>query len=294
MTIRRVETLPPIPIRPAESHKGTYGRVMIVGGRAGMAGAAALAGLGALRGGAGLVYLAVPRSVVSIVSSIEPSYLTLPLNVDITGELIGSALDQVQQELIGKDSLGIGPGIGTSDVVRSLVTTLYQEASVPMVIDADALNCLAEQTDSLSVHAGPRILTPHPGEFARLTRSDTRTIQANREQLAIQFAAEHDVILVLKGHRTIVTDGERIYVNTTGNAGMATGGTGDVLTGLTTALLAQKMLPFEAAQLAVYLHGLAGDLAAQDLSEQGLIASDLPKYLAKAWQKFRNESSLIK
>lgn len=288
MTISRVETLPPIPSRPAESHKGTYGRVLIVGGRAGMAGAAALAGLGALRGGAGLVYLAVPKSVISIVSSIEPSYLTLPLNVDVTGELIDSALVQIQQELVGKDACGIGPGIGTSDVVQSIVTTLYQEASLPMVVDADALNCLATKRECLAVHAGARILTPHPGEFARLIDSDIRTVQANREQLAAEFAAKHDVVLVLKGHRTIVTDGQRLYVNTTGNSGMATGGTGDVLTGLTTALLAQKMPPFEAAQLAVYLHGLAGDLAAQDLSEQGLIASDLPKYLPKAWQKFRH------
>lgn len=288
MTISRVETLPPIPSRPAESHKGTYGRVLIVGGRAGMAGAAALAGLGALRGGAGLVYLAVPKSVISIVSSIEPSYLTLPLNVDVTGELIDSALVQIQQELVGKDACGIGPGIGTSDVVQSIVTTLYQEASLPIVVDADALNCLATQRECLAVHTGARILTPHPGEFARLIDSDIRTVQANREQLAAEFAAKHDVVLVLKGHRTIVTDGQRLYVNTTGNSGMATGGTGDVLTGLTTALLAQKMPPFEAAQLAVYLHGLAGDLAAQDLSEQGLIASDLPKYLPKAWQKFRH------
>jgi len=253
-----------------------------------MAGAVALAGLGALRGGAGLVYLAVPKNIVNIVSAIEPSYLTLPLPSDQQGDLSSPARQQIQQELSGKSACGIGPGMGTSNVVQEIVTTLYRECSLPLVIDADALNCLAihqrNSDETLTQHAGPRILTPHPGEFARLTNSDIPTVQSHRESMAIEFAGKHEIILVLKGHQTIVTDGNRLYLNTTGNSGMSTGGTGDVLTGLTTALLAQQLPPFEAAQLAVYLHGLAGDLAAKDLSQPALIASDLPRYLGPAWK----------
>ncbi len=129
------------------------------------------------------------------------------------------------------------------------------------------------------------ILTPHPGEFARLSETDTSTVQKNRETLAVKFAAEHRLVLVLKGHKTVITDGRRLAINSTGNSGMATGGTGDVLTGLVTALLAQGMEPFEAAQLGVYLHGLAGDLAARSVSKPGLIASDLPRWLGEAWRK---------
>ena len=130
-----------------------------------------------------------------------------------------------------------------------------------------------------------RILTPHPGEFARLSETDTSTVQKNRETLAVKFAAEHQLVLVLKGHKTVITDGRRLALNSTGNSGMATGGTGDVLTGLITALSAQGMEPFEAAQLGVYLHGLAGDLAARSVSKPGLIASDLPRWLGEAWRK---------
>lgn len=162
-----------------------------------------------------------------------------------------------------------------------------------MVIDADALNELARLPGVLSAHPRgdgepvARILTPHPGEFARLLGVDsTSYVQQRREELAARFAQEHEVILVLKGRRTIITDGARLAVNTTGNSGMATGGTGDVLTGLVAALLAQGMAGFDAAQLGAHLHGLAGDLAAADLSKAGLIASDLPRYLGRAWQQF--------
>jgi NAD(P)H-hydrate epimerase len=154
-----------------------------------------------------------------------------------------------------------------------------------MVVDADALNALATQTARLTQHAGPRILTPHPGEFARLIGSDIPTVQSARQKLASEFAARHEIVVVLKGRGSVVTDGARTAVNATGNSGMATGGTGDVLTGLIAALLAQGMEPFDAARLGVRLHGLAGDLAAAELSEPGLIASDLPRYLPRAWRE---------
>jgi NAD(P)H-hydrate epimerase len=249
-----------------------------------MSGAAALSGLGALRGGAGLVYVATPRVLAATVSAIEPSYLTIPLCCNADGCLEPDAAGEIEAALPGKEALGIGPGLGTSLSVQEIVSNLYQALTLPMVVDADALNCLSEDRQILGQHAGPRILTPHPGEFARLIDSDIRSVQSRREEAAIEFARKQRVVVVLKGHQTVVTDGSRIFTNTTGNSGMATGGTGDVLTGLTTSLLAQKMAPFEAAQLAVFLHGRAGDLAAAELSEPGLIASDLPRFLALAWK----------
>ncbi len=290
MTLQRVTALPPPPVRPQDSHKGTFGRVLIVAGSPGMAGAAALSGLGALRGGAGLVYIAVPASIANTVSSVEPSYLTLPLPIDSEGRTTTSVIDVVMDALDGMNVCAVGPGLGTSDVAQQLVQKLYHDASLPVVIDADGLNCLVQAKVNFTSANGPRVLTPHPGEFARLISSDTKTVQSNREALAVRFADESKSILVLKGHQTIVTDGHRVYTNTTGNSGMATGGTGDVLTGLLSALLAQHMDPFEAAQLAVFLHGRAGDLAAEALSEPGLIASDLPRFLGPAWKSLQSGS----
>ena len=256
-----------------------------------MSGAACLAGLGALRGGAGLVYLAVPEVIQAIVASVEPSYLTVPLPDDTaTGQLSDEALAILRQHMDGKDSIAVGPGLGTSAPVIRLVRSVYQSAPQAVVIDADGLNALAHDTDCLKQAAGPRILTPHPGEFARLTDVNIRTVKQHREELAAEFAAENRVVLVLKGHGSVTSDGDRVAVNTTGNSGMATGGSGDVLTGLIAALLAQGMSPFDAAQAGVYLHGLAGDLAVRELSQPALIASDLPLYLAKAWKEMETDS----
>ncbi len=285
MSVRRITVLPRLPERPQDAHKGTLGRVLIVGGSRGMSGAVCLAGLGALRGGAGLVYLAVPEGIHSIVASLEPSYLTIPLHEDDHGCLSSDAKRQLTKIIPNNSAVAIGPGWGTSEELLQLVQWLYTSIELPMVIDADGLNALAKIPEFLSSHSAPRILTPHLGEFSRLTNTDTKTVQANREALAIQFAARSGTVLLLKGHQTIVTDGRRVAVNSTGNSGMATGGSGDVLTGLIAALLAQGMTPFDAAQVAAHLHGLAGDLAAKELSKPGLIASDLPRYLTNAWKE---------
>ena len=290
--MRLIDTLPSPPVRPADAHKGTFGRVLVIGGSRGMSGAPSLAGLGALRGGAGLVFVAVPSEVLPIVAAIEPSYLTIPLATDEEhGCLSAEGLTGLRKACEGKDAIALGPGLGTSRGVATVVTTLFAELPQPMVVDADALNVLASSggVGSISRRAdarGARILTPHPGEFARLIGSDIATVQSQRAKLAAEFAATHGVIVVLKGQGTVITDGDRVAINRTGNPGMATGGSGDVLTGLIAALLAQGLAPFEAAQLGAHLHGLAGDLAAAELSQPGLIASDLPRFLTQAWRRF--------
>lgn len=289
--VKRVKTLPKAPARPNDSNKGTFGKALIVAGHHGMSGAACLAGLGALRGGAGLVTVAVPRSIQTVVAGVEPSYLTLPLADDAEGRVSHESAAVLEAAIATQTSLAIGPGLGQSPGLSALVGRLFSSVACPSVFDADALNALASARGPLSARkrrrddVPPRIMTPHPGEFARLAETDTKTVQQNRETLAAKFAAEYRLVLVLKGHKTVISDGRRMAINTTGNSGMATGGTGDVLTGLIAALLAQGMEPFEAAQLAVYLHGLAGDLAARAVSKHGLIASDLPRWLGEAWRK---------
>jgi NAD(P)H-hydrate epimerase len=297
--MRMIDTLPSTPARPADAHKGTFGRVLVIGGSRGMSGAPSLAGLGALRGGAGLVYVAVPSEILPIVAAIEPSYLTIPLATDEEhGCLSAEGLTGLRKACEEKDAIALGPGLGTSRGVAAIVNSLFTGLPQPMVVDADALNMLAgvgassplalalspEGRGDRAVR-GPRILTPHPGEFARLIGSDIATVQSQRTKLAAEFAADHGVIVVLKGQGTVITDGDRVVINRTGNPGMATGGSGDVLTGLIAALLAQRMPPFEAAQLGAHLHGLAGDLAAAELSQPGLIASDLPRFLTQAWRR---------
>lgn len=280
-------SLPTLPARPDKSHKGSFGSVLIVAGSRGMSGAAALSGLGALRGGAGLVTVAVPAGIQGIVASVEPSYLTLTLAEDDAGRISRLAASEILTRAKQTTSAAIGPGWGRSADLTELAQLLYMSIETPLVVDADALNALAASPGGFpkAPDAAPRILTPHPGEFARLTATDTKTVQADRQTLAADFARKHGVIVVLKGHATVVTDGERAAINTTGNSGMATGGTGDVLTGLITALLAQGMPPFDAAHLGVHLHGLAGDLAAAQFGKPGMIASDLPGFLGQAWRQ---------
>lgn len=284
---RRVTELPILPPRSPEGHKGTYGSVLIVAGSRGMAGAAALAGMAALRGGAGLVTVACPESISSLVSSFEPSYLTLPLPCDADGKLLSSAVDSLLSRK--HDVMALGPGLGQSDELSSLVARLVTSVDKPLVIDADGLNLLAPQIDLLRKRSGTTILTPHPGEFARLKGTGASLENQERAEAAASFATRHGVILILKGHGTIITDGDRLAVNPTGNPGMATGGTGDVLTGLLAALRGEDMSDFDAAQLAVYLHGLAGDIVAQEKGEISLIARDLVEALPLAFLKHRYE-----
>jgi NAD(P)H-hydrate epimerase len=281
--MHRVTQLPAIPHRPAQAHKGSFGKVLIVAGSRGMTGAAALAGWGALRGGAGLVFVATPVSVQPIVAAMEACYLTLPLPENSAGRLGRAARDEVLRLSVDQDVVAIGPGLGVDRGVDKTIEAVYARLTQPVVIDADGLNSLARHPDQLGRHAGPRVLTPHPGEFSRLTSLPIAEVQARREELAAEFAVRHGIVLLLKGAGTVVTDGERLAINPTGNSGLATGGSGDVLTGLIAALLAQGLSAFDAAQLGAWMHGRAGDLAAAQLSQPALIASDLPRYLGAVW-----------
>ncbi len=275
--------LPQLPPRQANSHKGTYGRALILGGSRGMAGAAALAGMAALRSGAGLVRLAVADPCLETVAAYEPTYMTLPLPADSAGRLAAEYERDVAPLLDWATAVAIGPGLGRSAQLDRLVAELYRHAPQVVVVDADALNALASQRADLSNHAGPRILTPHPGEMARLVAGAIEQVQAAREQAAQALATQHKIIVVLKGHQTVIAGPGQLAINRTGNPGMATGGTGDVLTGITVALAAQGLSPFDAARLAAHVHGLAGDQQAQRLGQVSLIARDLIAGLPEAF-----------
>jgi ADP-dependent NAD(P)H-hydrate dehydratase len=285
MTLEKVDTIPNLPARPRDSHKGRFGSVLIVAGSRGMAGAAALSGGAALRSGAGLVRVSTPSEIQPTVSSFEPSYMTYPLPCDEDGLIRFAPAQPILERLIGHaDVVAVGPGLGQSDDIRKLVGFLIASAQKPLVIDADGLNALVGQTDLLAQRKWPIVLTPHPGEFARLTGSTITEVQSDRVPRAAALALLCDaLVVVLKGAGTVVTDGRRYYINTTGNPGMATGGTGDVLTGVIAALLAQKLPPFDAAQLGVFIHGLSGDIARDQSGEIGLIAGDLVDALPDAF-----------
>ena len=265
--------VPTIPVRDSDSHKGTYGRVLVIAGSRGMSGAAVLTGSAALRSGAGLVTVACPEAVQDIVAMGNACYTTfgitkLPLLVELAAKC---------------DAIAIGPGLGLAPETATMVRTILDAfPAKPIVLDADGLMNLLPLPESIRTRATPIVMTPHPGEFARLTGRTASEISANREAFAVEFAAQHRVVLLLKGHRTIVADGTQLTTNETGNPGMATGGTGDVLTGVIAAFIGQGFSPFDAAILGAHVHGRAGDLAAEVLGMVSLIASDLLDYLPKA------------
>ena len=284
MAIERIEAIPRLKARPKDSHKGLYGTVLGFAGGRGSAGAAALVGGAAVRSGAGLVRIICPREVQPTVASFEPSYMTWPVADDPEGLATFDSSKKALERFLPASVLAMGPGLGQSADLRELVAWVVRSVEIPTILDADALNNLAGQTEILANLTRPLILTPHPGEFSRLTGRPIAEIQADRETHAVALAAaSKNLIVVLKGSETLVTDGQRLYTNSTGNPGMATGGSGDVLTGVIAALIAQKMDPFEAACLGVHAHGLAGDIARDQNGEVGLIAGDIVDSLADAF-----------
>jgi len=283
-------TLPSIPVRPEDGHKGTFGKVVIIGGSVGMSGAICLASVAALRTGSGLVTAAIPRSIQPIVAGSEPSVMTIGLRDDPESGLLTQTTDVIARLVEGRDAIGTGPGLGRSSAAAQLIRDLLQTASCPIVVDADGLNVAAEHNLFANRSDWPCVVTPHPGEFSRLIGKSISEIERHREELAQEFAAKHRLIVALKGPGTIVTDGIRLFRNGTGNSGMATGGTGDVLTGIVTSLLGQHLPPFEATAIAVHAHGLAGDIAAEQFTQRGMIASDLLSCLPEAWRRLENPS----
>jgi NAD(P)H-hydrate epimerase len=282
--VETVRQLPHLAPRPLDSNKGAFGRILIVAGSRGMSGAAILCASAALRGGAGLVRVATPEEVLPIVAGGNPCYMTAALPQDEQGQLADRAETALLYLAQTNDIVAAGPGLGRSQALTALILALLDKTSTPLVLDADGINAIQHQASRLAGRSAPVILTPHPGEFARLLGLDIPAVLTRRQELAVRFAQESGVVLVLKGHGTLVTDGRQLYENTTGNPGMATGGTGDVLTGVIAALLGQGLKPFAAAQLGVYLHGLAGDLARDAIGEVAMIASDLLLYLPAAFR----------
>jgi len=298
------EIAPLIGLRPRDSNKGMYGHVLVVGGSLGKSGAAAMAGFSALRAGAGLVTVATPNSVLPTVAGFHPELMTEPLEETGDGTISVHALEWLEQLAEKKTVLAIGPGISRNEETAEVVRKIVMDSNIPIVLDADGLNAFegrAKNFNRKDRKGGAKVaeksrtlvLTPHPGEMARLTGLSTSAIQRDRLNVARSFAREHQLILVLKGDRTIVAkpDGEA-WVNTTGNPGMSTGGTGDILTGIIAGMLAQNpQREFEAVLAAVYLHGLAGDVARESLGEHSMVATDLVKALPEAFRRVRAKAA---
>ncbi len=280
--------LPRLPPRPADAHKGLFGLTLLVGGSRGMAGAAALAGMAALRSGAGLVRLAVPDPCQDLVAGFDPSYMVLGLASDDAGRLAPQARERIVELSQSATAVALGPGLGRSPDLDALAIWLYGHLQRPMVVDADGLNALASTGELPSSPPAPRILTPHPGEFARLP-GGAKVTGEERAGAARDMASRLGALVVLKGHATCVSDGTQVWIGSTGNPGMATGGTGDVLTGVIAALAGQGLSPWDAARLGVHVHGLAGDLAAAELGEVAMIASDLVRFLPHAFRRVQEK-----
>ncbi len=280
-----IKTIPKLKPRAIDTHKGDFGKVCIIAGSIGFSGAAAIAAKSALRSGAGLVRLAVPQSVLPIVAAIEPCYTTIPLAEDSSGKISGKAVDAVLRAAEENDIIAFGPGVGVSNGVRAVLENLLRLEGIRLVIDADGLNNLATLGNWPDICKANVVLTPHPGEMGKLWAGLLRKVMPlNRETIAAEFAAAARAVIVLKGQGTVVADTEKMYINTTGNPGMATAGAGDVLTGIITALCGQDLNNFDACVLGVYVHGLAGDLAAKDKGQISLIATDIMEYLPQAFK----------
>lgn len=284
---RSAGPLPPLPGRRRDAHKGGCGRVLVVAGSRGMLGAACLASEAALRAGAGLVTLALPEGLLLPASAKLTEVILAGFPEGEAGAFAASATPALEAACRRHDVVLLGPGLSHDPEAAVAARSLYLGARNPMVVDADGLAAAAALGPDLARHAGPRILTPHPGEAGRLAGLSAAGVQRAREGTARRLAARARAVVVLKGAGTVVTDGPRLALNATGNPGMATAGTGDVLAGLLAGLWAQGMEPFDAARLAAHLHGAAGDLAAARLGEHSLLAGDLLASLPEAFLSHR-------
>ena len=276
--------------RRPKAHKGDFGHIFILAGSLRFSGAAVLCGYAAMRSGAGLVTLGIPESIARAIIKIKPKEaMTFPLPETSAGTLSLSGYKKIKDFVKNVDVLAIGPGLTQNKSTQSLARKAIPAIDKPMVIDADALNALVGYLDILhntqyTIHN--TILTPHPGEMARLLGISIKKVQSKRENIAGEFAKDYKITAVLKGHNTVVADyNGNLYINKTGNPGMATAGSGDVLTGMIAAFLGQGLNQFAASKYAVYLHGLAGDLAAKEKTQIGMIASDIIDKIPEAIRK---------
>ena len=276
----------PFPRRDRDAHKGSVGTVLVVAGSRGMSGAAFLAAKAALRTGAGLVTVACPASVNAVLEQKTTCVMTRPLPETAAGTLAGDALEPLLELSVGKSAIAVGPGLSrhpeTAELIPRYLAALAVDENPPVVLDADGLNAFEGQVEALVELEAPLVLTPHPGEFLRLEGGDRPRLSLDRHLRLAAFVERIGAVTVLKGDRTLVGGPEGIHENTTGNPGMATGGTGDVLTGVTAALLAAGLTPWDAARLAVWLHGRAGDLGARRCGWAPLIATDVLASLVDA------------
>ena len=270
--------------RKSDTHKGTYGRIGILGGSPGMAGSIYLSSLGSMRSGAGLSYLIAPKSISTILQIKANEQIIKSIDCEnfyYSKEIFNEILEKIKD----LDVLAIGPGIGKGDGLNKLIDEIIQNTKIKLVIDADGLNALSEDLSIIKTRNNI-ILTPHLGEFSRLTNISIDEINKDRENIAKEFAKEHKIVLVLKSNHTIVTDGNKIYINKIGNPGMATAGSGDVLTGIIASFM-KNLDPYNAAILGVYIHSLAGDIAKMKLGEESLMASDIINNIAEAIKLLR-------
>ncbi|MCM8807962.1 MAG: NAD(P)H-hydrate dehydratase [Candidatus Omnitrophica bacterium] len=275
--------------REKDTHKGDYGHLFIIGGSPGLTGAVCLAGISALRSGCGLVTIGIPESLNQIIEIKLTEVMSLPLPETEDHYFSLNAYEKTYEFIEKKaDCVLIGPGISLHQETKKFVKKIIPEIKKPLIIDADALKIISENIEILKFLEKP-ILTPHPGEMCYLTGLSIKEIQKNREKVAVEFAQKYNVILILKGYKTIVTDGEKTYINLTGNPGMATAGSGDVLAGIIGGLLATGEEKFISAKYGVLIHGLAGDIAKREKGEISLIASDIIEKIPIAFKYLKKE-----
>ncbi len=278
-----------LPHRGIKAHKGQFGHLCIIAGSRTMTGAALLSAVAALRSGVGLISLGVPESSAALILKRYPEIMVHPLPESKTGSLSISAYPKIKQLLKKKDVLGIGPGLSQEKGTQSLIRRVALFCAIPLVLDADGLNAFSGNVNVLKQIKVPLIITPHPGEFKRLFKNIPIQSDVQRKNAAKKIASQYGATVVLKGHQTVVADpGGRVSINRTGNPGMATGGSGDILLGVIASLLAQGLKPFDAAKVGVYIHGFAGDLAKKEKGVISLVPSDILDLLPRAFQKLRN------
>lgn len=275
MELNREQVLSILPDRAENAHKGDFGKILLLCGSRGYTGAAYLAAMGALRSGAGLVFLGVPESIYQIEAVKLNEAIVFPLP-DEDGKLSAAAIPEILERLPKVDAVLIGPGLGQSEGVFQVVKAVLEQAVCPVVLDADGINLIALHKDIVRGRTGTTVLTPHGGEFARLGGAS-----GDRVAAAAEMANDLGCILLLKGHHTVITDGNTTYINPTGNPGMAVGGSGDVLAGMITALLGQGIEPLQAAACGAWLHGAAGDLCAAQIGQYGMLPTDMVNVLPR-------------